>query len=565
MVVLVAGLLATASLILPAAAQLSGTVGPTTTTSSKAAVKQCNIMDYGGEASATTDNSAAIASAWAACASGGEVVIPAGDYGLETWLTLKDGKGVAINLEGTIYRTGTAGGNMILIESSSDIELYSSTSAGAIQAYGYEFHKEGEYGARILRFADVTDFSIHDIILVDAPQFHLSLDTCTNGEVYNMIIHGGNEGGLDGIDVWGTNIWIHDIEVSNKDECVTVKDPSSNLLIEQIHCNWSGGCAMGSLASGIDIHDIEYNNVYTHGSNQMYMIKSNGGSGDVYNVALNNFWGHSNAYTLDFDTAWSSMDVVSGDGINYSNISFSGWRGTASNGVQRGPIKLDCPAEVPCTDITVEDFAVWTDSGSEVLYVCQNAYGSGACMESSGTTSYTTTQTVTSVSGYSVATMANELTTGFDISSSIPIPTMPQSFFPGSAPISAILAYAASTADAAAVASTSTSAAAASSTTTANASSTTAKAASAASSLSTLTTKTTTKAASSSATSKATTASASSSSKTSAKATKQTKPASFGNGKAASSVASSSAAAAATTAAAGSGCGKNHARAFPRQ
>lgn len=66
-----------------------------------------------------------------------------------------------------------------------------------------------------------------------------------------MIIHGGYEGGLDGIDVWGDNIWIHDIEVSNKDECVTVKDPSSNLLIEQVHCNWSGGCAMGSLATDI--------------------------------------------------------------------------------------------------------------------------------------------------------------------------------------------------------------------------------------------------------------------------------------------------------------------------
>jgi hypothetical protein len=38
-----------------------------------------------------------------------------------------------------------------------------------------------------------------------------------------MIIRGGNEGGLDGIDIWGSNIHVHDVEVSNKDECVTVK------------------------------------------------------------------------------------------------------------------------------------------------------------------------------------------------------------------------------------------------------------------------------------------------------------------------------------------------------
>ena len=53
-------------------AQLSGGVGPSTTTASKAATKVCNILNYGGVASKTTDNGPAIASAWAACQSGGE-------------------------------------------------------------------------------------------------------------------------------------------------------------------------------------------------------------------------------------------------------------------------------------------------------------------------------------------------------------------------------------------------------------------------------------------------------------------------------------------------------------
>ncbi len=53
-------------------AQLSGSVGPLTTYTAKRAKKTCNILSYGGVASATTDNGPAIASAWAACASGGE-------------------------------------------------------------------------------------------------------------------------------------------------------------------------------------------------------------------------------------------------------------------------------------------------------------------------------------------------------------------------------------------------------------------------------------------------------------------------------------------------------------
>lgn len=181
--------------------------------------------------------------------------------------------------------------------------------------------------------------------------------------------------------------------------------------------------------------------MYTHHSNQMYMIKSNGGSGTVEGLAFNNFMGHSNAYTLDFDTAWSSMSVTDGDGISYSNISFSGWTGTCESGTERGPVKIDCPEAVACNDITVEDFNVWTDDGgSEVLYVCQNAYGTGACLvEGSADSAYTTTQTVSSVGDYTYTTMDNELSTGYDISSSIPIPTMPASFYPGRQPISAIL------------------------------------------------------------------------------------------------------------------------------
>ena len=74
-----------------------------------------------------------------------------------------------------------------------------------------------------MRLINVINFSIHNIALVDSPAFHLVLDTVQSGEFYNLIIRGGNEGGLDGIDVWGFNMHIHEVEVANKDECVTVK------------------------------------------------------------------------------------------------------------------------------------------------------------------------------------------------------------------------------------------------------------------------------------------------------------------------------------------------------
>jgi hypothetical protein len=52
-------------------AQLSGSVGPTTTTASKAAKKICNVLDYGAKADKTSDLGPPLALAFAACKTGG--------------------------------------------------------------------------------------------------------------------------------------------------------------------------------------------------------------------------------------------------------------------------------------------------------------------------------------------------------------------------------------------------------------------------------------------------------------------------------------------------------------
>jgi len=131
---------------------------------------------------------------------------------LETFVTLSGGSAWALQIDGIVYRTGTSGSNMIYIEHANDFELFSSHSSGAVQGAGYLYHINDDItGPRILRLYEVENFSVHDFILVDSPSFHFTMDTCSNGEVYNMAIRGGNSGGLDGIDVWGNNIWVHDV------------------------------------------------------------------------------------------------------------------------------------------------------------------------------------------------------------------------------------------------------------------------------------------------------------------------------------------------------------------
>ncbi|KAK5137809.1 hypothetical protein LTR08_007381 [Meristemomyces frigidus] len=439
------------ALVAAQSAELAGNVGPLTTIATKKATKTCDITSsaYGAVADGKTDISAALNKAFAACKSGGVVVIPSGNYALSTWVTLSGGNKWGLQLDGTILRTGTAGGNMIMIEHGTDFELFSSTGKGAMQGYGYVFHKAGSTsGPRLLRFYEMTDFSVHDIALVDSPAFHFSLDTCDSGEVYNMAIRGGNQGGLDGIDVWSTNIWIHDVMVTNKDECVTVKSPSKNILVEQVYCNWSGGCAMGSLGADTAISDITYKNIYAWASNQMYMIKSNGGSGTVANVVLENFIGHGNAYSLDIDQYWSSMSAVAGSGVQLSNIKINNFTGTETDGAERGPVKILCADGAPCTGVDVSDFNMWTETGSSQAYTCRSAYTDLSvspakfCLKNAASRpSYDlVTKTVTSApAGYAAPTMAADLASPtWGTTEEIPIPAIPASFFPGTTPIKAL-------------------------------------------------------------------------------------------------------------------------------
>lgn len=200
------------SLLYAVKAQLSGSVGPLTTVSDKKAVAICNVLDYGAVADNSTDLGTPLLDAFNACIDGGLVYVPSGDYVIENFVTLSGGNAWALQIDGLVYRTGTSGGNVIYIEHSSDFELFSSHSSGAIQGAGYLYHINDDItGPRLLRLYDVENFSVHDFILVDSPSFHFTMDTCSNGEVYNMAIRGGNSGGLDGVDVWGSNIWVHDV------------------------------------------------------------------------------------------------------------------------------------------------------------------------------------------------------------------------------------------------------------------------------------------------------------------------------------------------------------------
>jgi len=176
-------------------------------------------------------------------------------------------------------------------------------------------------------------------------------------------------------------------------------------------------------------------------------IKSYGGSGTVSNVVLENFIGHSNAYSLDIDQYWGKQTEGAGDGVQLSNIKITNWTGTEANGASRGPIKLNCADGAPCTGIDISDFNMWTETGSSQFYSCRSAYSDaknpGFCLKSGTGSAYAATTTTVTVAptGYHAPTLVDDIKTPtWGTASPIPIPTFPASFFPGTKPLKPLAA-----------------------------------------------------------------------------------------------------------------------------
>ncbi|PYH87462.1 pectin lyase-like protein [Aspergillus ellipticus CBS 707.79] len=392
------------------AGQLIGPVGPTTPLAQKTV--ECSILDYGAVADNQTDIAAALEATFAECVQprpGSRLVVPAGDYLLGRGVVFSNATNWAFQLDGLV--TAAYGGNwtierelilqgaagvallnatvngegdheflldVLVIVNAVDFEFYSSNGLGAIQGQGYIYRNLAKQTLTTdFPLISPTNATVHDLILVDSPKFHLVLDFAVNVEVYHITVRGANLGSYDGIDAIGTNYYIHDNEVTNRDECVSVKSPSHHALIENLVCNQAGsGISIGSLNVSAEISDIVAQNISIIQGNNIAFIKTYpGGSGYVRNVQFLNFRSKASLYGLDIDQYWQNTFTPDTGSVALSNLTFRNFSGSVADGARRPPLYLIASDLTFATNVTVEDFSVWTEAGSDVVNKINNIFG----------------------------------------------------------------------------------------------------------------------------------------------------------------------------------------------
>ena len=89
----------------------------------------------------------------------------------------------------------------------------------------------------------------------------------------------------DGFDVTGNDVWIHDCVVWNQDDCVAVKDGSSNMVIERLHASGLG-LTIGSIGES-EVNNITFRDIVMHNTVKGVYLKFRG-NGNISNVLFEN-------------------------------------------------------------------------------------------------------------------------------------------------------------------------------------------------------------------------------------------------------------------------------------
>ncbi|KAJ3172334.1 hypothetical protein HDU87_007930 [Geranomyces variabilis] len=193
---------------------------------------------------------------------------------------------------------------------------------------------------------------IADLRFINAAKFHITV-IGNNNEIRNIDIKADHIGETDGIDISGTNNYVHDVSVENGDECVTVKSPTTNFKAENIICKFTAGCNIGSfgpVAGTAAIDGVYYRNVTMSSSDAGVMLKSYPStSGYVKNIVYEDFTLTDVAYPIDIDMEWchGPCPPKTGDltvqGATFKNFVVDG----AGQDSRRPVVKLNCPLGAP--------------------------------------------------------------------------------------------------------------------------------------------------------------------------------------------------------------------------
>ncbi|XP_049367384.1 probable polygalacturonase At1g80170 [Solanum verrucosum] len=233
-----------------------------------------------------------------------------------------------------------------------------------------------------MSFHRCNNLKVRDIRMLNSQQMHISISNCINVEVSRMIVEApAKSPNTDGIHITSsTHVAIKDCTIRTGDDCISIVNNSSSILVKNIACGPGHGISIGSLGksnSWSQVHNVCVDGAYFSNTENGVRIKTwQGGRGFVRRISFMNVWMEnvSNPIIIDqyyCDSSFPCPNQTSG--ISVHSVSFVGIRGTSAT---KNAIKFACSDSSPCKKLFLKDVQLVSYLGFPTTSFCWKAYGS---------------------------------------------------------------------------------------------------------------------------------------------------------------------------------------------
>ena len=361
-------------------------------------LNECEVATDRLKCDGVSDDTAALQVALNACP---ELVLPAGKTCVSYPLTLGSNSILTIPA-GTTLRAGPS----IRWPNSSETHAFPFLTApegtknltirgdGTIDGSGQQWwtgSNEAKRRPHMLTLPSATDVLLENFLMLNSADFHAELHG-SHYRIFGIRIRSPDyqrAPNTDGIDVQGTHYHIRGVDVSNGDDSICIKSPSSDVLVEDSIVRQGNGLVVGT-AGHANITNIVFRNCTAIRTAFGAHIKFKGaqkGEPGVSNITFEDINIISpTKYAIGIDqngqgrrrlmlASSSDIDAVRyGSDVPINNITYRRIRAQLQKGKKKGGQFTCNPGVLECRGIVFEN----VDLGDDAECQFQNVYGKGS-------------------------------------------------------------------------------------------------------------------------------------------------------------------------------------------
>nr|GLL33085.1 probable galacturonosyltransferase-like 7 [Ipomoea trifida] len=331
-----------------------------------------DVTKFGAKPDGKGDSTMAMIRAWnKACHSKGaaKVVIPRGTFraGEVIFEGPCTAKPIVIEIKGTVVADSDlsvyTSNYWFIIEHVAGVEV---TGGGTMNGRGedvWQFDADEKIkNAPLLPvsliFQGVNRSGIHDIKFVNSKGFHMKVSDCNDFNVAKLRITApGDSPNTDGLHISGsTNVNVSDLVVGTGDDCVSIGDGNTNLLVTRVTCGPGHGISIGSLGKRekeTDVKGVTVRNCTLISTTNGARIKTYRDSPKLKasGIIFEDIVLHNVTHPIIIDQDYNSKSRKELKDVRFRNI-----RGTASK--KHPAISLTCSQAVPCEDVELANIDI---------------------------------------------------------------------------------------------------------------------------------------------------------------------------------------------------------------